>query len=172
MPVITSSLLSGTPWFASLYNGYGPVNNSSSSQPGLPPSTDGLPNIYQIGYPFEIYSIKYNNTAPSPTFSASYGYWDIILKNTSPNLFSNLTGSNPIPIGGVNYPVTYYGLGLILMSGNPSSNFIPSYIPTPSGSWNRFSSIGPGYITTQYPKSQITQNANHITKTYGNNPNP
>jgi len=184
---IISSSNSGTPWFASLYYGWGDaLNPDTIYQPGLPASTAGLPNVYQMGYPFEIYSIKYNNTAPSPTFSASYGYWDIIIKNAPPDLFNTMNDYNINPYSSRS-PYTpnfqpigslkvgggqWYGLGLILMSGNPSSNFIPSYIPTPSGSWSRFSNIGPGYITTQYPKSIITQNTNHITKTYGNNPNP
>jgi hypothetical protein len=171
---ISSSRTSGTPWFASLYFGSGRFDNSSSysypgSKPGLPPSTAGLPNVYQMGYPFEIYNITY--TAALVGFSASYGYWDLDIKNAPLNLFPFTTRQS---IGTYFLPpsITGYGLGLILMSGNPSSNFIPSYIPTPSGSWSRFSNIGPGYITTQYPKSTITQNANYITKTYGNNPNP
>lgn len=167
---IISSSIAGTPWFASLYNGYGAIS-STTSQPGLPPSTNGLPNVYQIGYPFEIYNITYTNAAPSPIFSASYGYWDITIKNAPSDLFIGLNNKSLIGSIGGSSP-TYYGLGLILTSGNPSSNFITSYIPTPSGSWGRFSNIGTGYITTQYPKPTITQNANYITKTYGNNPNP
>lgn len=174
---IISSSVSGTPWFVSLYNGYGFDFPGNIFQKGLPSSTDGLPNIYQMGYPFEIYSITYNNSFTGGYFTNKA--WDIIIKNAPLNLFSSI---NPTaypeppftttlqPIG--SSPAGAYGIGLILTSGNPSSNFITSYIPTPSGSWSRFSNIGTGYITTQYPKSTITQNANYITKTYGNNPNP
>jgi len=171
---IISSRTSGTPWFASLYNGSGlfdPILGIPFSpyQAGLPQSTAGLPNVYQMGYPFEIYSIAY--TASVAGFGSAFGYWDLVIKNAPLNLFPFTTrqsiGTNLIPVS-----TTAYGVGLILMSGNPSSNFIPSYIPIPSGSWNRFSNIGPGYITTQYPKPIITQNTNYITKTYGNNPNP
>ena len=162
---ISNSISSGTPWFASLYNGSGSFT-ASGSIPGLPPSTAGLPNVYQLGYPFEIYKIEYN---PSFISASVKGAWNISIKNAPSDLFKGI--SNPSWIGSEYNPITY-GLGLILTSGNPSSNFITSYIPTPSGSWNRFNNIGPGYIITQYPKSNITQNANYITKTYGNNPNP
>jgi len=163
---ISNSISSGIPWFASLYNGSGSFT-ASGSIPGLPPSTTGLPDIYQIGYPFEIYQIQYN---PSFTSASVNGVWNILIKNAPSTLFNGL--SNPSWIGSEYVNSSSYNLGLILTSGNPSTNFITSYIPTPSDSWDRFSNIGPGYITTQYPKSTITQNANYITKTYGNNPNP
>jgi hypothetical protein len=163
---ISNSISSGIPWFASLYNGSGSFT-ASGSIPGLPPSTTGLPDIYQIGYPFEIYQIQYN---PSFTSASVNGVWNILIKNAPSTLFNGL--SNPSWIGSEYVNSSSYNLGLILTSGNPSTNFITSYIPTPSDSWDRFSNIGPGYITTQYPKSIITQNTNYITKTYGNNPNP
>jgi hypothetical protein len=163
---ISNSISSGIPYFASLYNGSGSLS-STSSIPGLPPSTNGLPNVYQIGYPFEISKIQYNPSFVSGAITAT---WELYVKNAPSTLFNGIP--NPSWIGSEYSTVQTYGLGLILTSGNPSSNFITSWIPTPSGSWSRFSNIGTGYITTQYPKNQITENATYITKTYGNNPNP
>jgi hypothetical protein len=165
MANVSNSIASGTPWFVSLYNGSGSIT-ASGSIPGLPPSLSGLPNIYQIGYPFEISKIELN---PSFTTASIHGAWNISIKNAPSALFSGLP--NPSWIGSEYTPITY-GLGLLLTPGSESPNSITAYIPSPQNAWHQFSNIGTGYITTQYPTDTINQNINYITKKYGNNPNP
>ena len=165
MITISSSLSPSNPWFASLYYGSGNIG-SSGSIPGLGEIASGS-STYQMGYPFEITSIQYDPTVIGP--SSQSKAWNIFIKNTNPNLFTNLFQINPI---GTNGATSVYQLGLILTNGNNPNTFIGAYIPSPQGAWNRFSGIGTGYITTQYPTETIQQNINYITKKYGNNPNP
>ena len=165
MITISSSLSPSNPWFASLYYGSGSIG-ASGSIPGLGEIASGS-STYQMGYPFEITSIQYDPTVIGP--SSQSKAWNIFIKNTNPNLFTNLSSINPI---GTNGATNVYQLGLILTNGNNPNTSIVVYIPSPQGAWNQFSGIGTGYITTQYPTETIQQNINYITKKYGNNPNP
>lgn len=111
-------------------------------------------DFYQYGFPFQITSIT----------SSAAGFWQLFVKNTS-NFFP--TSSYPYSA----YPIGYSGSqsnnGVLFIPGVNNQNQLIAY----GDIWQDFSSNA-GYITTQYPKPVITQNANYITKTYGNNPNP
>lgn len=167
---IQSDILSGSRWFASLYQGIGPV--SAPSQSGLPVSTEGLPPIYQIGPPFEIKSAK--QIIISGSSNESYWQFYISPPDNSTNIASYFSSSDLAgAVIGLQRPSNTLGYGLILTTGT-KTNQITSYTPsyTFQDTWRQYSGIGTGYITTQYPTETITQYVNYITKKYGNNPNP
>ena len=165
---ISSSILSGSRWFASLYQGLGPT--SSPSQSGLPENTEGLGPIYQIGPPFEIKSVE--NTISGS--DSKYKFY-ISPPDNSANIASYFTSSDLAgAIIGLQRPLgDILGYGLILTTGTKTTQ-ITSYIPsiTLQDTWRQFSGLGAGCITTQYPTQTIVQNIDYITKKYGNNPNP
>lgn len=108
----------------------------------------------QYGFPFQITSIT----------SSTAGTWQLFIKNSS-NFFP--TSSYPYSA----YPIGYSGSqsnnGALFVPGINNQNQLVAY----GDNWQDFSSNA-GYLTLPYPKAVITQNANYITKTYGNNPNP
>jgi hypothetical protein len=108
----------------------------------------------QYGFPFQITSIT----------SSAAGFWQLFIKNSS-NFFP--TSSYPYSA----YPIGYSGSqsnnGILFVPGANNQNQLVAY----GDNWQDFSSNA-GYLTLPYPKAVITQNANYITKTYGNNPNP
>ena len=111
-------------------------------------------DFYQYGFPFQITSIT----------SSAAGFWQLFIKNSN-NYFP--TSSNPYS----SYPIGYSGsqsnTGILFAPGYVNQNQLVAY----GDIWQDFSSNA-GYLTLPYPKAVITQNANYITKQYGNNPNP
>lgn len=109
----------------------------------------------QYGYPFEITRMVQNGI---------YSY-DFLLKSDARSYFP--TSSNPYSAYPIGYSGSQSNTGVLFIQGIPNQNQLIAY----GDQWQDFSSTS-GYLTLQYPKSVITQNANYITKTYGNNPNP
>jgi hypothetical protein len=112
-------------------------------------------NFNQYGYPFEITRMVQNGI---------YSY-DFILKADARSYFP--TSSNPYSAYPIGYSGSQNNTGILFIQGNPNQNQLVAY----GDNWQDFSSNA-GYLTLPYPKLVITQNANYITKTYGNNPNP
>ena len=108
----------------------------------------------QYGFPFQITSIT----------SSAAGFWQLFIKNSS-NYFP--TSSFPYSAYPIGYSGSQSNTGLLLIPGASNQNQLVAY----GDIWQDFSSNA-GYLTLPYPKDIITQNANYITKTYGNNPNP
>jgi hypothetical protein len=108
----------------------------------------------QYGFPFQITSIT----------SSTAGTWQLFIKNSS-NYFP--TSSNPYSAYPIGYSGSQSNTGLLLVPGAANQNQLVAY----GDNWQDFSSNA-GYLTLPYPKAVITQNANYITKQYGNNPNP
>jgi hypothetical protein len=114
---------------------------------GIADGTD----MSQLGYPFEIDRvIRYSN------------YSHIMFKDTVETINSFMPVGGPTREIGANTIVKNYGL--ILTKGIPS-NQVVAY----GDIWQHFS-VTQGYITTEFPKPIIPQNANYISKTYGNKP--
>ena len=111
-------------------------------------------NLNQYGFPFQITSIT----------SSTAGVWQVFVKNTN-NYFP--TSSNPYSAYPIGYSGSQSNTGLLFIPGINNQNQLIAY----GDQWQDFSSNA-GYITLPYPKPILTQNANYITKTYGNNPNP
>jgi hypothetical protein len=112
-------------------------------------------NFYQYGYPFEITKMVQNGI---------YSY-DFLLKADARSYFP--TSSNPYSAYPIGYSGSQSNTGVLFIQGIPNQNQLVAY----GDIWQDFSSNA-GYLTLPYPKDIITQNANYITKTYGNNPNP
>jgi hypothetical protein len=112
-------------------------------------------NFYQYGYPFEITKIVQNSI---------YSY-DFLLKSDARSYFP--TSSNPYSAYPIGYSGSQSNTGVLFIQGVPNQNQLVAY----GDNWQDFSSNA-GYLTLPYPKAIIPQNANYITKTYGNNPNP
>ena len=110
-------------------------------------------DFYQYGFPFQITSI-----------TSSAGTWQLFIKNSS-NYFP--TSSNPYSAYPIGYSSSQSNTGILFAPGYVNQNQLVAY----GDIWQDFSSNA-GYLTLPYPKSVITQNANYITKQYGNNPNP
>jgi len=108
----------------------------------------------QYGFPFQILSIT----------SSAAGFWQLFIKN-SDGFFP--TSSFPYSAYPIGYSGSQSNTGLLLIPGAANQNQLVAY----GDIWQDFSSNA-GYLTLPYPKAVITQNANYITKTYGNNPNP
>jgi len=112
-------------------------------------------NFGQYGYPFEITKVT----------TISTGKYNFLLKADASAYFP--TSSLPYSA----YPIGYVGgasqSGLLFIPGTPNQNQLVAY----GDNWQDFSSDS-GYLTLPYVKPIIPQNANYITKTYGNNPNP
>jgi len=112
-------------------------------------------NFGQYGYPFEITEVT----------NISVGKYNFLLKADASAYFP--TSSLPYSA----YPIGYVGgisqSGLLFIPGTPNQNQLVAY----GDNWQDFSSDS-GYLTLPYVKPIIPQNANYITKTYGNNPNP
>jgi hypothetical protein len=108
----------------------------------------------QYGFPFQISSIT----------SSAAGFWQLFIKN-SDGFFP--TSSFPYSAYPIGYSGSQSNTGLLLIPGAANQNQLVAY----GDIWQDFSSNA-GYLTLPYPKAVITQNANYITKTYGNNPNP
>jgi hypothetical protein len=168
---LSSSLNNKDRWFVSLYNGYGKISGTSTftGPDGLKDVADGT-DLNQVGYPFEIdrvERIKVYNTYTTGSLMRIY------LKDSTQTILSIIpTGNNiaGVPdnehiIGKIGYGGNNYkGYGMLLTKGLPS-NQVVAY----GDKWQNFS-IPQGYITVEYPKPIITQNANYISKTYGNKP--
>jgi hypothetical protein len=140
---IMNKVASGSKWYMSFY---------SSSLGNIADGTD----FNQYGYPFEI--TKVIPAVPSDKY-------DFLLKADASAYFpiSNL----PYSVYHVGYSGSQNNLGLLFTPGTPNQNQLVAY----GDQWRDWSSDS-GYLTLQYPKQVVTQNANYITKTYGNNPNP
>jgi hypothetical protein len=110
-------------------------------------------DFYQYGFPFQITSI-----------TSSAGTWQLFIKNSS-NYFP--TSSNPYSAYPIGYSSSQSNTGILFAPGYVNQNQLVAY----GDIWQDFSSNS-GYLTLPYPKAVITQNANYITKQYGNNPNP
>jgi hypothetical protein len=110
-------------------------------------------DFYQYGFPFQITSI-----------TSSAGTWQLFIKNSS-NYFP--TSSNPYSAYPIGYSSSQSNTGILFAPGYVNQNQLVAY----GDIWQDFSSNA-GYLTLPYPKAVITQNANYITKQYGNNPNP
>ena len=108
----------------------------------------------QYGFPFQITSIT----------SSAAGFWQLFVKN-SDGFFP--TSSFPYSAYPIGYSGSQSNTGLLLIPGTTNQNQLVAY----GDIWQDFSSNA-GYLTLPYPKAIITQNANYITKQYGNNPNP
>jgi hypothetical protein len=108
----------------------------------------------QYGFPFQITSIT----------SSAAGFWQLFVKN-SDGFFP--TSSFPYSAYPIGYSGSQSNTGLLLIPGTTNQNQLIAY----GDIWQDFSSNA-GYLTLSYPKDVIIQNANYITKTYGNNPNP
>ena len=108
----------------------------------------------QYGFPFQITSIT----------SSAAGFWQLFVKNSSGFFPTSSFPYSAYPIG---YSGSQSNTGLLLIPGIANQNQLVAY----GDIWQDFSSNA-GYLTLPYPKAIITQNANYITKTYGNNPNP
>jgi hypothetical protein len=112
-------------------------------------------NFGQYGYPFEITEVT----------NISAGKYNFLLKTDARAYFptSSLLYSA--------YPIGYVGgisqSGVLFIPGTPNQNQLVAY----GDNWQDFSSNA-GYLTLPYLKPIIPQNAEYITKTYGNNPNP
>ena len=186
---IALDLASGSAeWYVSFYSGSGGASLGTGSNGSIaltPPQsslTTGLytssygQNLSQYGLPFAIKEIDDQNyliylTTGSDTTNN-------IIKYYSSSSFNNNNTSNNIFLGSV--PI---GAKLISQVGSntgvsASLGMLLTRTPTPSSvltvygyPWTTFSNKGPGYLTTPYPKAVIAQNAEYITKTYGNNPN-
>jgi len=111
-------------------------------------------NFNQYGFPFQITSIT----------SSAAGFWQLFIKNSSGFFPTSSFPYSAYPIG---YSGSQSNTGLLLIPGAANQNQLVAY----GDIWQDFSSNA-GYLTLPYPKAIITQNANYITKTYGNNPNP
>lgn len=108
----------------------------------------------QYGFPFQITSIT----------SSAAGFWQLFIKNSSGFFPTSSFPYSAYPIG---YSGSQSNTGLLLTPGVTNQNQLVAY----GDIWQDFSSNA-GYLTLPYPKAVITQNANYITKQYGNNPNP
>lgn len=111
-------------------------------------------NFNQYGFPFQITSIT----------SSAAGFWQLFVKNSSGFFPTSSFPYSAYPIG---YSGSQSNTGLLLTPGVTNQNQLVAY----GDIWQDFSSNA-GYLTLPYPKAVITQNANYITKQYGNNPNP
>jgi hypothetical protein len=109
----------------------------------------------QYGYPFEITKMIQNGI---------YSY-DFLLKSDARSYFP--TSSNPYSAYPIGYSGSQSNTGVLFIQGTPNQNQLIAY----GDQWQDWSSTS-GYLTLFYPKAIVTQNANYITKTYGNNPNP
>jgi len=112
-------------------------------------------DFYQYGYPFEVTKMVQNGI---------YSY-DFLLKADARSYFP--TSSNPYSAYPIGYSGSQSNTGVLFVQGIPNQNQLVAY----GDNWQDFSSNA-GYLTLPYPKAVITQNANYITKQYGNNPNP
>ena len=108
----------------------------------------------QYGFPFQITSIT----------SSAAGIWQLFVKNSSNYFPTSSYSYSAYPIG---YSGSQSNNGALFVPGINNQNQLVAY----GDNWQDFSSNA-GYLTLPYPKAVITQNANYITKTYGNNPNP
>jgi len=108
----------------------------------------------QYGFPFLITSIT----------SSAAGFWQLFIKNSSGFFPTSSFPYSAYPIG---YSGSQSNTGLLLIPGAANQNQLVAY----GDNWQDFSSDS-GYLTLPYVKPIIPQNANYITKTYGNNPNP
>jgi len=163
---ISASLASGERWFASFYYGKGKYSRPDAI-PGLSSIADGR-DINQVGYPFEISYMLYDTSLPSPPYNYVIGF-----KNNDvypwfggdPQATNEYTiGSGSTDLGSI-YGSNDYNYGMLLMKGISQDNSLVVY----GDKWQNLS-VNQGYITTLYPKPVITQNANYISKTYGNKP--
>ena len=112
-------------------------------------------NFYQYGYPFEITRMVQNGIY----------YYDFLLKADARSYFPN--SGNPYSAYPIGYSGSQSNTGVLFIQGIPNQNQLVAY----GDIWQDFGSNS-GYLTLPYPKDVIIQNANYITKTYGNNPNP
>ena len=139
---IMNQVASGSKWYLSFYSNLGNI-------------ADGT-NFGQYGYPFEI--TKVIPLVPNDKY-------DFLLKTDARAYFP--TSSLPYSA----YPIGYVGgisqSGVLFIPGTPNQNQLVAY----GDNWQDFSSNA-GYLTLPYLKPIIPQNAEYITKTYGNNPNP
>lgn len=140
---IMNGVASGSKWYMSFY---------SSSLGNIADGTD----FNQYGYPFEITKV-----IPVVPFDK----YDFLLKADASAYFP--TSSLPYSVYHVGYSGSQNNLGLLFTPGISNQNQLVAY-----GDRSQDWSSNSGYLTLQYPKQVVTQNANYITKTYGNNPNP
>ena len=110
-------------------------------------------DFHQYGFPFQITSIT----------SSAAGFWELFVKNSSGYFPTSSNSYSAYPIG---YSGSQSNNGALFIPGFNNQNQLIAY----GDIWQDFSSNA-GYINLPFPKSIITQNANYITKTYGNNPN-
>ena len=150
---ISSSLANGERWFISFYQ-------RSGSIAGLKNIADGT-DLNQIGYPFEIDYLG----IPDAYYAGQTQFY--LKEDISPFIGSYFTFFAPPPvtvgtlfIGGA----ATVNLGILITKG-VQSNQVVAY----GDRWQNFS-INQGYMTALYPKPVIIQNANYISKTYGNKP--
>jgi hypothetical protein len=186
-----SDIASGSAqWYVSLYSGSGTsVVGTGSDGYDIaltPPQSDLITGLYtssygqnlsQYGLPFKVISV--DDQSQFLTLATGSDITNNVVKYYSSSSFNNNNTSNNIFLGATQIGAQY------ISSPSPFSNSIQAGIgmlltrtPTPSSvltvygyPWTTFSNKGPGYLTTPYPKAVITQNAEYITKTYGNNPN-
>ncbi len=186
---ITSDLASGSAqWYISFYSGSGGASVGTGSDGSIaltPPQSSLITGLYtssygqnlsQYGLPFRVASVDdQNQTLYIVTGS---DITNNFIKYYSSSSFNNNNTSNntflgTVPIGatlisqiGSNTGISA-SLGILL-----TRTVTPSSVLTIYGyPWTTLSNKGPGYLTTPYPKAVIAQNAEYITKTYGNNPN-
>ena len=158
---ISQSLASGERWFVSMY--YGTGSGGLNTIYGLSNIADTR-DLNQIGYPFEIGSLLYD-TGGSPPYN-----FVIKFKNTIWPTFAAAFNSDEQSLTQVGWTVgsgsiNTYNWGFLLIKGIEQENSLIVY----GDRWQNLS-VNQGYITTLYPKPIITQNANYISKTYGNKP--
>ena len=158
---ISQSLASGERWFASMY--YGTGSGGLNTIYGLSNIADTR-DLNQIGYPFEVGSLLYD-TAGSPPYN-----FIIKFKDTIWPTFAAAFNSDEQSLDSIGWTVgsgsaSTYNWGFLLTKGISQENSIIIY----GDKWQNLS-VNQGYITTLYPKPIITQNANYISKTYGNKP--
>jgi hypothetical protein len=151
----TGSLVTASIEFAAISNSLNSGNKwYLSFYQSLGNIADGT-NFYQYGYPFEITKMIQNGI---------YSY-DFLLKADARSYFP--TSSNPYSAYPIGYSGSQSNTGVLFIQGIPNQNQLVAY----GDNWQDFSSNA-GYLTLPYPKLIIPQNAEYITKTYGNNPNP
>jgi len=112
-------------------------------------------NFGQYGYPFEITKMIQNGI----------NSYDFLLKADARSYFP--TSSNPYSAYPIGYSGSQSNTGVLFIQGIPNQNQLVAY-----GDNSQDFSSNSGYLTLPYPKDIIIQNAEYITKTYGNNPNP
>lgn len=112
-------------------------------------------NFSQYGYPFEITKMIQNGI----------NSYDFLLKADARSYFP--TSSNPYSAYPIGYSGSQSNTGVLFIQGIPNQNQLVAY-----GDNSQDFSSNSGYLTLPYPKDIIIQNAEYITKTYGNNPNP